>query len=168
MKEFVTQLEPYPPLCVPCGVSDYVSNFLFFSYFSLVASCVSLSLSLPDFPTLSHTISSSFYSLPLMDLPSWVMVFPKKVGPILTYILDLMGLTTHFWIYPVGTCANLQIYAQQANIPKALCDILGDALGWFVLYHARTFYHLFGMTWMGLTHVGLGLGPVFDLWTIHV
>ena len=62
---------------------------------------------------------------------------------------------------------NLQIYAWLADIPKALCNVLVDALGWFVLYHAQTLHHLFGTTKVGLTYVGLGLRPVFDLWTVQ-
>ena len=167
MKEFVTQLESYSPsLSISQGVSaKYRVSFSL--TVSLFFSRVSLSLSLPRFfPTPSHTISSSLYNLPSMGLSSWVAVFPKKVGPILTYIPSQMGLATHFWTDSIGTCASLQIYAQQADISKALYNILGAALGRFVLYHARTLHHLFVTTWMDLTYGGLGLGPVFDLWTV--
>ena len=54
------------------------------------------------------------------------------------------------------------------DIPKALCDVLVDALDQFILYRAQTLYHFFGTIWVGLTYVGLGLGPILDSWTIHI
>jgi len=102
-----------------------------------------------------------------MGLPSWVVAIPKNVSLILTYIPNRMGPAAHFWIDPFGTCANLQIYAQWVDIPKALCDVLGDALGRFVLYCAWTLHRLFDTIWVGLTYVSLGFGLVFDFWTVQ-
>ena len=102
MKKLMAKLGPYPPppLIVSCGALGWVPSFLLFNcFFSLSLSCISLSLSL--------SVSSPFYSLPLVGLPSWAMVFPKMGGPILTYIPDRMGPIAHFWIDLVGTCANL-------------------------------------------------------------
>ena len=102
MKKLMAKLGPYPP--PPCSVfpvEPWAGCRASFSLtvFSLFPFRVFLSLSL--------SVSSPFYSLPLVGLPSWAMVFPKMGGPILTYIPDRMGPIAHFWIDLVGTCANL-------------------------------------------------------------
>ena len=102
MKKLMAKLGPYPPPPFSLfPVEPWAGCRASFSLtvFSLFPFCVFLSLSL--------SVSSPFYSLPLVGLPSWAMVFPKMGGPILTYIPDRMGPIAHFWIDLVGTCANL-------------------------------------------------------------
>ena len=68
----------------------------------------------------------------------------------------------------MGTCANLQIYVRQADIPRHYVSFLVISCdGQCKLCYARASHHLFNMTWVGLTYVGLGLGQGFDLWTVH-
>ena len=102
MKKLMAKLGPYPPPPFSLfPVEPWAGCRASFSLtvFSLFPFRVFLSLSL--------SVSSPFYSLPLVGLPSWAMVFPKMGGPILTYIPDRMGPIAHFWIDLVGTCANL-------------------------------------------------------------
>ena len=88
MKEFVTQLESDPPLCVSRKVSglfiELPSLYLFLSFFALTYHSLFLS---PDLPTPFHTISFPFYRLLLVGLSSWVAVFPKRWAPFLPIFL---------------------------------------------------------------------------------
>ena len=102
MKKLMAKLGPYPPppfSLFPVEPWAGCRASVSLTVFSLFPFRVFLSLSL--------SVSSPFYSLPLVGLPSWAMVFPKMGGPILTYIPDRMGPIAHFWIDLVGTCANL-------------------------------------------------------------
>ena len=119
-------------------------------------------------PTPFLHLSSPSYSLPLVGLPSWGVVFPKQVGPFFPYTTGQTGLTTHSWNDSIRTCTSLQICVRQANFPKALYHALGDISWWSVrTIPCLGLSSLFGTTQVGLTYMGLNLRMGFDSRTIQ-